>query len=101
MSSSEVVTFNLGNRISGKFNGPDLCIPRLFPRQCIFRSTAKAPKPASLVLVSLVEDFPFGRCLHDGVVVSYSPQALWRTVEIILIHYRSAGWQARCSEFVV
>ena len=71
----------------GKFGGPDLCVPRLFPRQCIFRSIAKSPKPASIVLVSLVNDFPFGRCLHDGVVVPYSQQTLWQTVEIRLTHY--------------
>src|ERR1700722_16803791 len=61
--------------------------PGYSPRQCILLSIAKSPKPASIVLVSLVNDFPFGRCLHDGVVVPYSPQTLRQTVEIRLTHY--------------
>jgi hypothetical protein len=85
-NSGQVATFNLGNRISGKFSGADLCVSRLFPRQCIFRGIAEAPKSARIVLVSLVYDFLFGRRLHDGVVVSYISQTVRQAVEIKLTH---------------
>jgi len=63
--------------ISGKFSGADLCVSRLF----LFRSVTKAPKPASIVLVSLLYAIPFGWCLHDGVVAPYHHQHygnLWK-----------------------
>ena len=86
-SSDQVADFNMGNSISGRFSGADLRVSRLFRRQCIFPGITKAPKSASIVLVSLVCYFLLGRGLHHDVVVSHIPQAVLQTVEIKLTYY--------------
>jgi hypothetical protein len=73
---------------------------RLFLRRCILRSVAKAPERASIVLVSLVYDFLFGRLLHDSVVVSDISQAVRQTVEIRLTQEPEPGFLAQFAALV-
>jgi hypothetical protein len=61
--------------------GPIYVFPAYSLDSAFFRSVTKAPKPASIVLVSLLYAIPFGWCLHDGVVAPYHHQHygnLWK-----------------------
>jgi hypothetical protein len=77
-SGAQIANLHLGNCISDWLARFDLRVSWVFLRQCIFRSAAEALNPQRVVLVSLVFDSVFGRNLHDGVAVPYTPQALWQ-----------------------